>query len=1021
MDKKTKKRVKIKHLISLLFAMFIAITAIGQTKINGVVVTITGEPLFGATVVETETLVASTTNAKGEFTMYVPEGSKLSITFIGYKTQMIDASPGMRVVLEEDALLLSDVVVTGYTTERKLEITGAVSVVKMEDINSIPSSNVMSSLQGRIPGVQISVDGTPGGGNTAVQIRGNTSINQATPLYIIDGMPTRSSLNTVVDPNDIESIQVLKDAASASIYGTQSAAGVVIITTKKAKEGALRVDFNATTTLQTWTSSLDLLNAEEWGHVYWEAYRNDNRTPNHVLYGGRVDNPSPVEFIDAPLNRIPSADTDWQKEVYQNAFQQNYNLSISRGTKNGSSALSFSYDDQDGIVKFTNFTRYAVRYRSDYGLLNNKIRIGENIAINKWNEVRAPGGIHELVIKQHPIIPVYDLDGYYGGPTSQIGDAENPVRLLHETKDNENIYWRIFGNIYAEIEPIKNLILRTQYSLNYSNSWTTYYDQGYDKEGDRSDPTSELRVNSSYGWDWVWSNIATYKFAVGGNSFNLLAGTEAKSNFGRNLRGTGNEFLLNDLDQRYLSNTQGVQTSTSSPDSKTSTFSIFGKVNYAFNEKYLASFTVRRDASSRFGPEKNYGIFPAASIGWRMSEENFMLGTKSWLDDLKFRASWGRNGNDQISSTATYTLYSIGGTNAVYDLLGRQSGTILSGIYKSSTGNPTISYEVTTQTNVGLDFSAFKQKLLFTFDWYTKETTGMLRRKTQAAIMGEGTTYYKNSASMENKGVELALTWRNSKRDFSYEVTFTGAAYKNRITYLDDTDYYTWGIGSATANVTNVGYPANAWLGYEVKGLIRTEEDLAEANATSSYSRNAIGRMWFVDQNGDNEITTADQVYLGTNDPKLEGGLNISLRYKRFDVRLYFLGRVGDVYNSARRYTDFFPGWTGNHGKNLLNAFHPETNPGSDIPALNTRTGYETSSTNSYYIEDGSFMKFKNMEIGFTLPRSILNKLSMSNCRFYLQAENIFTITRYSGADPELPGYRYPIPTNYTFGLRIGF
>lgn len=1010
-------------LVVVVCFLFMATYSYGQSRlISGKVTGEDGEGIPGANVIVKGTTQGTITDVNGDFSLNVNPDAVLQISSISYKT--VEVAVGTQTVInvqmEVDVTTLSEVVVTGYATERKADLTGAVAVVKMDDIGDLPATNVMSTLQGRIPGLQVTVDGTPGGGNTSVQVRGITSINQSTPLYIIDGVPTRSDLNTIINPNDIESIQVLKDAASASIYGTQSAAGVIIITTKKPKEGVLKVDFDITATQQTYATSLDLLNTQEWGQVYWAAYKNDNRTPNHVLYGGAVASPSPVPFIDAPLNRIPSANTDWQREVYQNAFQQNYNISISNGSKKGSSILSLSYTDQDGLVKFTNFSRYGLQYRSDYGLLDNKLRIGENVTVNNWKSVLAPGGIEELAIKQHPIIPVKDLDGYYGGPTAQIGDAENPVRLLHETKDNENIYWRIFGSLYAELEPIKNLIIRTQYGLNYSNAWTTYYDQGYLKEGDRADPNSSLSVDSNFGSEWVWSNTARYSFNTGKSAIGLLAGSEAKSNFGRRLGGTGQNFLLNDVDQRFLSNAQGAETSTSSPASVTATFSTFGKVNYSYNDRYLASVTVRRDASSRFGDQKNYGVFPAASAGWRLSEENFMSGTHNWLDDLKVRASWGRNGNDQISSTATYSLYSIGGSNAVYDLSGQQSGTILSGIYKSSTGSNNISYEVTTQTNIGLDLTAL-EGLFFTFDWYTKETTGMLRQQTQAAIFGEGTAYYKNSASMENKGVEFSAMWRDTKNNFRYELTLTGSAYKNKITHLDEQDYYTYGIGSATAHVTNVGLPTNAWRGYVVKGLIRTPEDLAEANATSIYTRNALGRMWFVDQDGDNRITTADQVYLGNSNPRFEGGLNIAAGFKNFDIRLFFLGRVGDVYNSAKFYTDFFPGWTGNHGTNLLNAFDPETNPDSNIPAVNTRTGFETNSTNTYFIEDGSFVKLKNLQIGYTMPRDIQSKLKLSNCRIYVQTENLFTITKYSGADPELPGYSYPIPTNYTMGLRFGF
>ncbi len=996
-----------------------AVSAMGQSKINGTVITNTGEKLAGATVMSVDSQSYAITDNDGKFTIDATSGTKLNISFIGFITQVVEASQNMEVVLQEDTELLSEVVVTGYMAEKKTEITGAVAVVDMKDIASIPASDAMSVLQGRVPGMYVSIDGTPGGGNTSVLVRGTTTINTSTPLYVIDGMPTRDNISTILSPSDIKSIQVLKDAASASIYGTQAANGVIIITTNKADEGKTRVNFNASLSYQTYTTPIDLLNTDEWGQVYWQAYKNDGRVPNHPLYGGAVETPKAIDFIDSD-NRIPAANTNWLDEVYNNAWRQDYNISLQTGSKRSNTILSLNVVDEDGLVKYTNFTRYGVRLQSNFNFLNNKLRIGENVSVNHWSRINAPGGIHEVVIKQHPIVPVKDLAGYFGGPTTQIGDAENPVRLTEETRDNQNKYWRIFGNIYAEIEPIKNLVLRSQYSLNYNNSWVTNYDKGYVLEGDRSDPNSSLTVTAGNSLLWNWSNTITYRVELGRHAINALAGIESKKSMGLSLRGYGENFLSDELSYRYLSNATGNKTVSSSASANYTTNSIFGKINYSYDDRYLFSATLRRDASSRFGANNNYGLFPAASVGWRISKEPFMKNAK-WLDDLKIRASWGKNGNDAISNTATYTLYSVGGNNAMYDLDGTQSGTIFSGIYRSSTGNPNIGYEVTTQTNVGLDFSALKGRLMFTFDWFDKETTGMLRQKTQAAIAGEGTTYWKNSASMDNTGVEMALTWRDSKGDFSYDITLTGMTYKNTVTYLDESDYYTWGIGSATANVSNVGYSMNSWRGYEVKGLIRNQADLDEANATAKYRRNAIGRMWFVDQNGDNEITTADQVYLGTSDPKFEGGLNISLGYKGFDAVMYFMARFGDVYNSAKFYTDFFSSWTGNHGTNTLNAFHEETNPNSNIPKLTTYTGYETSTSNTYFIEDGSFFKFKSFQLGYTLPSKVQEKLKISNCRIYIQAQNLFCITKYSGADPELPGYSYPIPTNYTLGLNLSF
>ena len=1000
-----------KHSILIIF-LLMANMIFAQTRtLQGTVTSSEdNEPLPGVVVAVVGGTTGTVTDMDGHYSLQVADDAVLRFSMLGMRTQEVPVSGRnvINIAIEQDSRLLDEVVVTGYTSERKADITGAVSVVRLGDIRSIPGGNVLTSLQGRVPGLQISTDGQPGGTTTETLVRGITTINNSSPLYIIDGVPTRDNIATLLNAQDVESIQVLKDAASAAIYGVQAANGVIIITTKKAAEGKTRVNFDMQLTGQFYNSRMKMLNARQWGEVYWQAHRNDGLTPSHDQYGSGTT-PVIPEFIDA-AQTIRAGNTNWAREVYRPALLQNYNLSVANATKNSSTLFSLNFFDQSGLIKNTNFQRFNVRLNSTYKLWNDRIRVGENVNISRWTEVLKPGGIEELVIAQHPLIPVFDIHGGYAGPTSGLGDKPNPVRLVNQIKDNHLEQWRIFGNMFIEIEPIKSLIFRSNFGINYRNRFESTFEPKW-QEGDRIVDKNALYVAAETGHEWVWSNTLAYALDIEKNSFNFLAGTEAKESTGRWLSGRREDFITENLDYRYLDGGDGKQLNNGSGH-LVRMRSYFGKVNYAYDHRYLFSATLRNDASSRFRGRS--ATLPGFTAGWRISNEDFMKDVRV-IDDLKLRASWGKNGNDQLDDYAAWSRYYTDFVSGGYDIGGINQGNIPAGVLKEFTGNPNIKWEITTQTNLGVDLEMLRQRLQFAFDAFWKNTDGMLIFRPYIATIGEGGYMAYNGASLEIKGVEWSIGWRDKiGRDFRYELTFTGTVNRTIVTDLPEDIRYNWGGGIPGNSI--IGRELGSWMGYKTNGLYRTEEDL---NDGIDQPGKGIGRIRYVDLNGDGVIDEKDRTWLGSDQPKFIGGLNIALNYKNFDCALFFNGMVRKAYNNSKFYTDFFQLWTGNHGTQLLDAFHPETNPKSDIPMLTTTNANDEGRLSEYWIENGSYLKLKNMQIGYTLPAELAQRAKLQSVRFYIQTSDLFTITRYKGPDPEALGYPFPIPRTVTFGVNV--
>ncbi|MDD5813550.1 MAG: SusC/RagA family TonB-linked outer membrane protein, partial [Bacteroidales bacterium] len=624
-----------------------------------------GDALIGVTVMPVSGKGGTVSDIDGNFTIDLPKDGKVTLSYAGYKSLTIKLKEGMTIKMEQDLVGLEDVVVIGYGTVKKKDLTGAVTTMKTEDITIAPTSNAMEALQGKVAGLDITKSSGQVGSGVSILLRGSRSIyGDNAPLFIIDGVQGGSYED--VNPSDIESIDVLKDASSTAIYGSAGANGVIIITTKRAKKGEAYVTFDATLTLQTYTSGLDLLDANQWGDVYWSAYKyaHNGATPSSSVYGnGATAQLQTYKNLNG-ADVLPQT-TDWEDQIHRTALMQTYSIGLQKGAENGSSSLSLSWLDHDGIVKGTDFKRLNSRFSSDYGFLDNRLKAGGNVAVNWWTAHYMPGGIEENAVKQHPAKAVYDTEGVYVDQINDIlGDTPNAMRLIENASANKNEYWRVFGNAYLQIEPIKNLIVKTNFGVNYYNETGKTFEPAWLR-----DTVNKLTQSTAKNQDWVWTNTAQYNIDLDKHSLMALAGVESKKYHNEGFFGYGTGLQIEDPNYLYLGNVTANK-NVGAAASNYSMVSGFGKLNYTYDNKYLVSFTLRRDASSRLSKEHNYDWFPSVSAGWRLSQESFMEPTQSWLSNLKIRGSWGINGNDLIDNEAFYAKYLMSLDRGSYNMSG---------------------------------------------------------------------------------------------------------------------------------------------------------------------------------------------------------------------------------------------------------------------------------------------------------------------------------------------------------------
>lgn len=1018
-----------------------------DNKITGTVLDPTGMPVIGANIMVKGTTNGTITDMDGKFSLEVNPKSVLVCSFIGYETVEISVekmgqSP---IIMREDLLGLDEVIVTGYTSQRKADLTGSVSVVKADDIRTGIKGNAMRSLQGKVAGMSVGTNGTPNPDAT-IRIRGEGTLNNNDPLYIIDGTPTKRSMGELASL-DIETIQVLKDASSASIYGARAANGVIIITTRKGSKGT-KVEANVSYTLTSNAKPYDLMNTYERGVAQYWAIKNDNPNadPNIVgigqlyQYKDHLDNNgnfvldevSWKEYIDEEKT-MRSADTDWQKEILRLGQVQQYNLTLSTGSEKGRALFALDYYDNKGTIKGSYYNRFNARINSDYSFLNDHIQIGENFTVSKWrNSVNIGDGNLNACKQLMSIVPVHTVDGEgWGGPVAGMSDRHNQVRVIEDNKQNYNDAVRLFGNAFININFIKGLTFRSNFGIDAIGNWSRVMNLRY-KSGFMSEERNSVSQNANYTFNWNNSNTLQYVFDVDKHNFDVLLGQETISNSYHWFSAARNNYLLETDDYMQLSAGEKDQTNAGS-ESNDVMISWFGKINYNYDNRYLVSFTMRRDGSSVFGVNNRWGTFPAFSFGWSLKNEPYLDNALSFFSQLKLRYGWGVNGNSSIDAYAYAQMYDalydsgdVWGWNwgTAYDITGN-AGTLPSGFRRTQRGNPNLKWESTSQHNMGFDFGILEGRFSGSFDYYLKSTKDILLRPGFIATLGEGATMWTNGASIDNKGFELTLTYTDKIGDLGINVNGVFSRNRQKVTNIPEESFNSF-PGNGIDDLI-IGHPTSAMYGYVADGLFQSED---EVKNHAEQVGAAAGRIRYKDLNNDGVINSDDRTWIGDGQPDLAYGISLGLNYKNFDLNLFFNGVFGNDINvqSWKSFTDFYGLTTQgeNYGTRLLNAWRPD-NKSSTIPAITLNNYNDEGRFSTYYVESGSYLKLRNIELGYTIPQKSLENLKIDNLRFYLRADNILTLMKtwgkneYTGLDPETPGSSYPLPFSMTVGLNLSF
>ncbi|WEK34241.1 MAG: TonB-dependent receptor [Candidatus Pseudobacter hemicellulosilyticus] len=1005
-----------------------------KRTVTGIIYMDKQTPLAGATIQTKQQTVIS--DSAGRFTILADPNETLTISYVGAKTLLVlvpDKEELLVINLEYNDNNLNQVIVVGYQAQKKADLTGAVSVVKMNDIRNIPVGNPMKSLQGRVPGVYITSDGSPAG-NATVRIRGIGTLGNNNPLYVIDGVPTERGLNEI-NPDDIESMQVLKDASSATIYGARAANGVIVITTKKGRKGTSSMTFNSSVSTQHYGTKMSVLNTEERGRAVWQAAVNGGVDPNDAsqIYKFETEtvNGKPVlrrvilpDFLDAAQTMRP-ADTKWFDEISRNSLITSNSITLSNGTENGSTLFSVGYYNNAGIIRESLLSRINARFNSEYRFFNDRLVIGENFSAMYAMGTGVPAeDIVGLSLLAQPIIPVYTLTGGWGGPAPGMTDRHNPVRLIEDNKQNKSRTYRLFGNAYASLILIPGLTLRSSIGIDYTGNYGRVLRKSY-VSGFLSDPANQVTTSQNYSGNWVWANTAELNKRFGKHQVQVLAGSELIQFIAQGFFGSRQGYALENIDYAYLDAGSTLKDNGGS-GSWNSLVSFFGKVNYTFNDRYLISGTIRRDGSSRFGTDNRYGNFPAFSLGWRLSEENFIKDRLPFISDLKLRYGWGQTGNQAIDNNAIFDLYSaIYGTDptsdrdrgSAYDINGGNKGQLPSGFTKTQRGNNTLKWEATTQSNFGLDFGLFNQKISGSVDYFIKKTSDILLTPPSLAVIGEGGDPTVNGASMTNKGIEAIINYEGSvSRDLNFSLSFNIATYRNRITKLPENSLTAF-AGNGNDKII-INRSIGSYYGYVADGLFQNQREVDEHAAQNGKG---IGRIRYKDVNNDGVIDGDDRDYIGISDPDFTYGFNANISWKNIALSLFFQGVKGVLVNNGTKiYTDFSSIWPGtNWGSRTLDAWTPD-NTASTIPALTLVDRNDEGRFSTYYLEPGSYLRLRNVELAYDLS-NLTQRIHVKRARVFVQASNLLTIKnkKYTGPDPEAPNSTYPIPVIYTLGVNL--
>lgn len=967
-----------------------------STRVTGVVKDAAGQTMPGVNVIIKGTSTGTVTDTDGRYSIDAPAGSALQFSFIGYNPEEItlNGQTTVDVMMVEDVSTLQEVVVVGYGTMKKSDLTGSVASVSQKDITQIASPDVVQSLQGRAAGVIVQANSGEPGSGAKIRIRGIGSISSSSsPLYVVDGFQTGDI--SFLNPSDISSIEVLKDASAAAIYGSRGANGVILITTKKGKGGALQVMVDAYAGVQQVSKTVDLLNAAEYATLRLEAYANDGQETNPDLVSniGTKTELTRLHFVKDGGYK----GTDWQDEIFQVAPMQNYSISLMGGTEKNRFSIAGTYFSQEGIIENSALEKVFVRMTNDY-TLNKWLDGGYTLSFINDNKNGytndAYSGVLPVALRIDPITPAFDpTTGNWG--RSDFSRDNNPARAVAEGENNKRFRKKYVANFYLQAKLLKSLSFKTQFGIDIDNAHNkAYYPKFFISNNENRDPSS-LTEYRGEGTGWMWSNFFNYERTIGDHNITAMVGYERQLRQFNGFTATAFD-VPPGADLRYISSAKNTLPTISSGQNASSLESYFGRVNYSFKGKYLFTGTLRYDGSSKFTEDYRWGLFPSFSLGWNAKEELF-LQDLNVLSNLKLRAGWGQVGNQDVGDYLYVTTFS---NNQLYTFAGQP----VQGTAALSLSNPEIQWETSETTNVGLDASFFENRLSLTADYFVKKTRDLLLPVPIPAYAGTGRPT-ANVGTMENKGIELALSYRGEIAAFTYEVSGNITRVQNKVTALSGAEFLPGGsVGVAGATTrAKEGYEFPYFVGYRTDGIFNTQEELdayvnAEGDVIQPLAK--LGDVKYVDDNGDGAITEKDVTKIGSPFPDFTYGFSANLGFRNFDLRIFLLGSQGnDAYNALSLWHKGSVG-SANATRDRLDRWTPD-NINTDEPRMSLSDPNGNSKVSDRQIEDGSYLRVKNVQLGYTLPSALVSRIKLSSLRVYISADNLFTVTKYSGLDPE--------------------
>jgi TonB-linked SusC/RagA family outer membrane protein len=1026
-----RERVFLLMFLSLLF--FSQTLLAQQRQISGKVTgTSDGTPIPGAVVKVKGKTGGTSTSAEGTFTISAQAGDILVISSVAYLTKEVTVTQGstINVSLNDDNKSLEEVVVVGYGVQQKKLVTGATVQVKGETLQKQSTTNALQGLQGQTPGVQItSTSGQPGEA-MKVNIRGLGTIGNSGPLYVVDGVLTGDI--TYLNAADIESIDILKDAASAAIYGSQAANGVVLVTTRTGKRGqASQITFDAYAGVQNVARKVDMLNASQYAAIMSEAAINGGKQPL---------------FTNAQIAAFGEG-TNWMDEMFSsNALTQNYSIGASGASETSVYSTGLSYTGQEGVVggkDLSNYQRYSFRINSEHNFYKEIIKIGQHLTYTdiKNNGIGVGNQYNNTLrgaFNASPFLQMYDENGnFFDNSNSTWNNGEaNPYALMVYNNQNRRNSQRILGDVYAIIEPIKNLKIRTSLGMDYNSGESRSFTPIYNLSAYAYSINTKASQSMNKGKSFIWDNLITYKFNIkNDHAFEVMAGNSAYQADGSSIFGTNMNLIFDDLDHAWLSNATGKEvagiTIGGRPDDPDRRMSYFGRLNYNYKEKYLINATFRADGSSRFSSQNRWGYFPSVSAGWVVTNEKFMDSQKGWLDFLKIRASWGQVGNQNIAAFQYLAPIKLDNTNYIF---GESEGALTPGAYPIRLSNLDVKWETSEQTNIGFDANFLDSKFILNFDWYDKTSRDWLINAPILATAGADAPFI-NGGNVTNRGVELGLIYRSNFGQFNYSIGVNGAYNKNKVGEIPTADGTVHGLANQLFDNSlefyraQSGFPIGYFWGLKTAGIFQNEGEVQGYRSASGQVIQPTaqpGDVKYVDQNGDGVINNGDRGMIGNPNPDYTFGITLSGDYKGFDFSVVASGVAGnDIVQSYRNQSNQF----GNYTTRILDRWHGEGSSNT-LPRV-TEDNRNWTNFSDLYIQKGDFLRISNVTIGYDLGK-VFKKSYLKQVRLYAAALNLYTFTKYEGMDPEIgygsEGYAsgvdvgyYPRPRTFMFGANFKF